>query len=128
MEERIYLVGLNKDGDGKDTNFVTTRDQWEKILLIAREGGWNPLGTILDFEFHFQLEASAYGELDKNGHAEIAIKALDRCRNWQGGYRTPEYQVVVDEDTQRMAQALHGADTPPGFLEFLSLGAFRIAG
>jgi hypothetical protein len=128
MTDQLYLISLNKDAQGNDVNYVLSRDEWKLLLATARARGWSPLGTILDFEFHIQLETSQFEELDQNGYAEIAISVLDKCRSWHGGYYTPAYQVLVDQDSQRLGQALHGTDANPDFLQFLSLGAFRIAG
>ena len=78
--------------------------------------------------FQYQLELSKYEELDQDGHTLIERQVRDRCRGWQGGYLTPEYQIVTDEDARDLREALHKTNAPPDLLVFLSYGAFRIAG
>ncbi len=45
-----------------------------------------------------------------------------------GGYYDPEYQVVTDEDAEGLRKALEGSGVDKDLIQFLSMGAFRIAG
>ena len=124
MADRLHLISLNKNG----ANYVTTRDEWERILTTAWMHEWEPMGTILDFEFHCQLEMSRCKRQSHEGKWEIARKVLDKCKVWHGEYHLPEYQVVTDADAKGLRKALEGTNTAPDLLQFLSLGAFRITG
>ena len=128
LADQVCLISLNKDPHGNSAKYVATRDEWEKILTTAWMHGWDPMGTILDFEFHRQLEISRNKELGHEGHWEIARKVLDKCKLWHGEYHLPEHQVVTDADAKGLRKALEGTGSAPEFLQFLSLGAFRITG
>ena len=45
-----------------------------------------------------------------------------------GGYLTPEYQIVSDEDARGIRKALEMTAAPLDLLLFVSYGTFRIAG
>ena len=128
MTDQLYLIALNENAQGSDTNYAISRDQWELVLAASRANGWNPMGTTLDFEFHCELEASQYEGLDQQKYWAIARMVLDKRRTWHGGYHVPEYQVVTEADARGLRKALEGTDVASEFLKFLSLGAFRIAG
>lgn len=128
MEQLFFLIALNEDAHGKTVNCVTNHEKWQHILTTARDNGWKPQGTILDYEFQYQLEVYRYEDLNEEGHTVIKRQVRDRCRGWQGGYLTPEYQVITDEDARGLREALHRTNVPSDLLLFLSYGAFRIAG
>ncbi len=128
MDELFFLIGLNEDVHGQAVNHVTNHREWQLILATARANGWKPLGTILDYEFHYQLEVSQVEELDFDGHTLINNYVKDKCGRWKGGYLTPEYQIISDEDARGLRKALQRANAPLDLLLFLSYGAFRIAG
>ena len=126
--ELFFLVSMNKNTLGEPVNHVTSYGEWQHILAIARANGWKPLGTILDYEFQYQLIASEYEELDFDKHILLDQFIRDKCGRWKGGYLTPEYQIVIDEDSRGLRKALQRASAPIELLLFLSYGAFRIAG
>jgi hypothetical protein len=128
MDEIFFLVGLNEDIHGEAINHVTNHREWQLILATARANGWKPLGTILDYEFQYQIEASSCEELNFDRHTLIDRHVKDKCGRWKGGYLAPEYQIVTDEDARGLRKALQRADAPLSLLLFLSYGAFRIAG
>lgn len=128
MDELVFLVSFNEDGHGKTANYVTNRRDWQQMLVMARANGWEPQGTILDYECHYQLEVSKYEEIDRDSEALIDRKVKERCARWQGGYLAPEYQIVTDTDARGLRRALHRANAPLDLLLFLAHGAFRIAG
>jgi hypothetical protein len=128
VTDQLYLIALNESTRESNANYVISREQWELILATARANGWNPMGTTLDFEFHCELEASSCGDLDQHKYYAIARMVLDKRRAWHGGYHVPEYQVVTDADAKGLRRALEGTDAASELLQFLSLGAFRIAG
>lgn len=127
MDEFFFLTTLNEDSHGKNAHYVTNHDQWQRILTTARANGWKPQGTILDYEFQYQVEVSHYEDLDQEGLAVIERQVQDKCRGWQGGYLTPEYQMVTNEDAMGLRKALLRARGPVELILFLSCGAFRIA-
>jgi hypothetical protein len=104
------------------------KKEWHRILATARANGWEPLGTILDYEFHYQLEASQCEELDFDKHFLIDQYTKDKCGTWKGGYLTPEYQIVTDDDARGLRKALQRTGEPIELILFFSYGAFRIAG
>lgn len=128
MDEIFFLIGLNENGHGESINHVTNQGEWQHILVTARANGWKPSGTILDYEFQYQLEVSNCKELNFDRHIIIDDYVKDKCGRWKGGYLTPEYQIVTDEDARGLRKALQRASAPIDLLLFLSYGAFRIAG
>jgi len=127
-EELFFLISLNVTVQGEPINYSTTYGEWQRILATARANGWKPLGTILDYEFQYQLVASEHEELDFDKHILLDQFIRDKCGRWKGGYLTPEYQIVTDEDARGLRKALQRAVAPIDLLLFLSHGAFRIAG
>ena len=129
MDNKLFfLVSMNENTLGEPVNHVTSYGEWQHILATARANGWKPLGTILDYEFQYQLIASEYEELDFDKHILLDQFIRDKCGRWKGGYLTPEYQIVIDEDSRGLRKALQRASAPIELLLFLSYGAFRIAG
>ena len=128
MEELFFLISINENSQGESINHVTNRKEWQHIVVTARANGWKPMGTILDYEFQYQLEASQCADLTVDKHILIDQYVTDRCGRWKGGYLAPEYQIVVDEDARGLRRALQKASASLDLLIFLSHGAFRIAG
>ena len=127
-DELFFLISVNENARGESINHVTNHREWQLILATARANGWKPLGTILDYEFQYQLEVSQFEELNFDMHTLIDQYVRDKCGRWKGGYLTPEYQIVTDEDARGLRKALQRASAPIELLLFLSYGAFRIAG
>ena len=128
MDELFFLIGLNENAHGESINHVTNHREWQDILTTARANGWKPLGTILDYEFQYQLEVSQVEELTFDAHTLIDKQVKDKCGRWKGGYLSSECQIVTDDDVRGLRKALQRVNTPLDFLLFLSYGAFRIAG
>jgi hypothetical protein len=128
MDELFFLIGLNDNTHGESINHVTNHSEWQLILATARANGWKPLGTILDYEFQYQLVVSQFEELDFDRHILLDQFIRDKCGRWKGGYLTPEYQIFIDEDARGLRKALQRASASIELILFLSHGAFRIAG
>ena len=126
--ELIFLISVNENARGESINHVTNHREWQLILATARANGWKPLGTILDYEFQYQLVASQCEEYDFDKHILLDQFVADKCGRWKGGYLTPQYQIVTDEDSRGLRKALQRAVAPIELILFLSYGAFRIAG
>ena len=45
-------------------------------------------------------------------HTLIDQYVKDKCGRWKGGYLTPEYQIVTDEDARGLRKALQRASAP----------------
>jgi hypothetical protein len=127
-DELFFLIGINDNGRGQSVSHVTNKNQWHYILATARANGWKPLGTVLDYEFQYQLLASQFEELDFDKHTLLDQFVTDKCGRWKGGYLTPEHQIVTGEDARGLRKALQRASAPIELILFLSYGAFRIAG
>jgi hypothetical protein len=127
-DELFFLIGINENGRRQSVSHVTNKNEWQHILATARANGWKPLGTILDYEFQYQLLASQFEELDFDRHILLDQFVADKCGRWKGGYLTPEHQIVTDDDTRGLRKALQRASASIELILFLSHGAFRIAG
>ena len=129
MDDKLFfLISMNENALGESVNHVTSYEEWQHILATARANGWKPLGTILDYEFQYQLVASQCEEFDFDKHILLDQFVADKCGRWKGGYLTPEYQIVTDEDARGLRKALQRASASIELILFLSYGAFRIAG
>jgi len=124
----VFLIGINKNSRRHSVSHFTNKNKWQYILATARANGWNPLGTILDYEFQYQLLASQFEELDFDKHTLLDQFVTDKCGRWKGGYLTPEHQIVSDDDATELRRALQRARESIELILFLSHGAFRIAG
>ena len=82
----IFLIGINENGRGRSVSHVTNKNEWQHILATARANGWKPLGTILDYEFQYELIASQFEELDFDKHTLLDQFVTDKCGRWRGGY------------------------------------------
>lgn len=127
-KELFFLISMKMNARGEAVNHVTNYSEWQYILATARANGWKPSGTILDYEFQYQLIASEHKEIDFDIHLLVDQFVTDKCGRWTGGYLTPQYQIVTDEDAREIKKALERTSTPLDLLLFLSYGAFRIAG
>jgi hypothetical protein len=58
VDELFFLMGLNVNAHGESVNHVANQREWQDILATARANGWKPLGTILNYEYQYQLKAS----------------------------------------------------------------------
>lgn len=96
--------------------FRLSRNAWLHILELAKEYGWEPLGTIPP-TFDDPLRNLEY-------------------KGWEGGYDTNEFQIVTDVDSAEMASALENALQDiasqeealllAGFISFAKKGSFSI--
>lgn len=129
MDDKLFfLISINAAAQGEPINYSTSYGEWQHILATARANGWKPLGTMLDYEFQYQLVASQCEEFDFDKHILLDQFVADKCGRWKGGYLTPQYQIVTDEDARGMRMALQRASASIELILFLSHGAFRIAG
>lgn len=87
--ELLFLIGVNENGRGQSVSHVINRSDWQYTLVMARANGWKPLGTILDYEFQYQLVASQCEQLDFDKHILLDQFVTDKCGRWKGGYLTP---------------------------------------
>ena len=125
--ELLFLIGVNENGRVQLVCHVINKHDWQYALVIARANGWKPLGTILDYEFQYQLVASQCEQLDFDKHILLDQFITDKCGRWKGGYLTPEHQIVTDDDARGLRMALQRASASIELILFLSHGAFRIA-
>ncbi len=72
--------------NGKGLLDLSTRD-WDILRKMALDHGWEPMGTV-----------DPYG-----GEADGIII------EWDGGYHTSDFQLVLEEDLTAMADALERA-------------------
>lgn len=121
----FFLVSVDAESA---ENYGLSSEKWKAILILARSIGWQPLGSILDYEFQFELELSEVEQPDQNALEFIETLVRRRCAKWNGVYDEPHYQLVTAEDALSLREALLLTETSPDFLEFLEKGAFRIAG
>lgn len=97
---------------------------WENIIKTARENGWVPKGTRLSLEN--EIEDSFDEIYGKMYNMFLVLAAHARCLEWDGNYTDRQNQIVSGEDASSMIEDLVNMDVDPGFLDFISKGAFEI--
>lgn len=125
--ELFFLISMKVNACGEAVNYVINYSEWQYILATARANGWQPSGTILEYEFQHQRIASKHEGFDFDALALLDQFVTDKCGRWKGGYLKPAYQIVTDEDARGIREALEKTTTPLDMLLFFSYGAFRIA-
>lgn len=103
--------------------YACSLEQWHGVLAAAEENGWNPGGTILDLEFQLFIHPEP-NYLYEN-ELFVLLFLHNYCQGWNGDYRSPEHQLMKDEDCANMHDALEGS-ADPELLGFLDGGSFRI--
>jgi hypothetical protein len=100
VDKLFFLMSLNVNAHGESVNHVTNQREWQDILTTARANGWKPLGTMLNYEFQYQLKASHCEELTFDTHTLIDQYVKDKCGKWKGSYLSPECQIVTDDNAR----------------------------
>lgn len=119
MEKRIILHSV--DGD---RSCSLPAGEWERLIGLARERGWSPEGTQLDYRFECFMKIDDDDEPDDAFFEAICIQQY--CLGWDGNYLDPMNQVVSADDVYDLLPALMDAGAPPDLLCVLRDGAFRI--
>jgi hypothetical protein len=105
-------------------SYTCSHGEWGEIVRIAEGAGWEPSGTLIDFDFEFELQCDEGCTFaDK---LFITLSIHHRRLMWDGDYLSPENQVVTDNDVGDMLFALMSAPVDSAFIDFLSNGSFRI--
>ncbi len=115
----MFLLNIS-DGSRYDC----TEEWWHTLLEMAREAGWQPMGSVLDLAF--QLFVHPEPNYLFESQLFVTLYLHHYCLNWNGEYANPEYQIVRDEDAQNMHQALEYAQAEGRILAFIGKGSFRV--
>ncbi len=99
-------------------------ETWRSVLSEARQNGWEPEGTVLDFEF--EMDYNIYDDMSYVETLFEVAKANMRCLEWDGNYSDNGNQVVSDRDVGELMYALDGVDVPGELMKLLEAGSFRI--
>ena len=74
---------------------------WSFVLDLAKEFGWQPMGTVLS-----ETTAKIYLDEEERSNEETIQETI---RSWEGNYDGNNYQSVVDKDALNLANALDNA-------------------
>ncbi len=83
-----------------------TTPTWYRILEVAEEYGWVPMGTVMP-EWWLESAFARFGY------------GLDDPYDWQGGYTEEDERLVMLEDVARFSEALEQAyyDYEPEYIQ-----------
>jgi hypothetical protein len=98
--------------------------QWHGALAAADENGWSPGGTVLDLAFQLFIHPEPNYLFENDLFVTLYVHHY--CLQWNGDYRSPEHQLVRDDDCENFRNALEGTDADAGLMDFLAGGSFRI--
>lgn len=101
-----------------------SKTQWLKALEFAKSTGWEPTGTVLEFER--ELDDMWDEEQGKMYNLWMVCISQNACTQWDGNYTDPEDQIITDNDSYELMLSL---ETSEEFIElagFIGGTAFRI--
>lgn len=107
-------------------NTTCTREDryWVRLLDTARDEGWQPDGTLYDFDF--QVDDLTDELYDPAYNLFFVVMCFNEIWQWDGSYTEKENQVVTDEDAHYLRLALQGAWDDEELMCFFEKGSFRI--
>ena len=83
---------LNTNGSFRFNLFA-----WHRLLILAQYFGWKPMGTVPSE----RITKCYLGDRDSDKKA-----VQEFIKNWEGGYDSNDFQLVVKEDALNLADAL----------------------
>lgn len=104
--------------------FIISSDSWLKALEFAKENGWNPAGTIIEFEK--ELDQLWNDSQDKMYNLWMVLTSHNSCHEWSGSYIEKENQVVLDNDSYELMLSLEMSDEFMELANFIGGVSFRI--
>lgn len=104
--------------------FTITEEKWCKALQFAKENGWNPLGTILDFEN--ELDTLWDDSHDKMYKLWIVLTCHNSCHEWEGSYTEKQNQIVIDNDSYELMLSLEMSQDFIELAQFIAGISFKI--
>jgi len=97
---------------------------WVRVIDLAREEGWQPDGTMYNFDSRVdELTDEMYDPLY---NLFFVVMCFNEIWQWEGSYTEKENQIVTDEDAYYLRLALQGTGTDEELMRFLEKGSFRI--
>ncbi len=97
---------------------------WEEALRLAKENGWEPEGTRIDFDNEIERQWDDRSDYGWNLLMMLGIHMM-RLR-WDGNYVDREHQVVPEPDSYGLYRALEGSGVGGELLSFIRKGPFYI--
>lgn len=96
--------------------FEISKEKWVRALGFAKENGWQPAGTYLDYD----TELDDFWDEDQGNMYQLwmVLTALNSCHEWNGNYTEKRNQIVSDKDSYELMLSLEIND------EFLDLAVF----
>jgi|AntRauTorckE6833_2_1112554.scaffolds.fasta_scaffold22628_2 hypothetical protein len=101
-----------------------SEDKWHKALNFAKENGWIPQGTVLDFEK--ELDLLWNDSHDRMYNLWMVLTSHNACCEWNGSYTEKEDQTVLDNDSYELMLSLEISDEFADIAAFISGVSFRI--
>jgi hypothetical protein len=104
--------------------FTISDEKWIKALDFARENGWQPLGTILDFES--ELDILWNDSQDRMYNLWMVLTSHNACHEWDGNYIQKQDQIVSDTDSYELMLSLEMSEEFRELASFISGIPFKI--
>ncbi|MCB9481381.1 MAG: hypothetical protein H6681_06200 [Desulfobacteraceae bacterium] len=104
--------------------FIISKEKWLKALEFAKQNGWSPLGTILDFESELDLMWNE--DQSRMYNLWMVLTCHNSCHEWEGSYTEKENQIISDTDSYELMLSLEMSDEFAELAQFVAGISFRI--
>lgn len=104
--------------------YFCDEDIWISAIEYAKKNDWDPAGTVYDYVY--DTDDVCFGINDEMYYLFMLIVNQNEYLEWNGNYIEMKNQVVTYEDSMYLPLCLKGSNAPPGLIEFISKGSFRI--
>ncbi|MGE4518754.1 MAG: hypothetical protein AB7E04_04530 [Desulfobacteraceae bacterium] len=104
--------------------FIISKEKWLKALEFARQNGWTPAGTALDFDT--ELDILWNDDQDRLYNLWMVLASHNACHEWEGSYTEKEDQIVLPEDSYELMLSLEMSDEFMELASFIAGVSFRI--
>ncbi|MDY0361249.1 MAG: hypothetical protein RBR08_07340, partial [Desulforegulaceae bacterium] len=84
--------------------FCLSEEQWINALEFAKNNGWDPAGTILDFEN--ELDMLWDDSQSRMYNLWMVLTCHNSCHEWDGSYTEKQNQIVSDNDSYELMLSL----------------------
>ena len=101
-----------------------SREKWISALDFAKNNGWQPAGTYLDF--NKELDLLWNDDFDEMYNLWMVLTSHNSCHEWEGSYTEKEDQIVTDNDSYELMLSLEISNDFSHLASFIGGTAFRI--
>lgn len=104
--------------------FSISQSKWLKALNFAKDMGWHPAGTVLEFEK--ELDDLWDEDQSRMYNLWMVLMSQNACTQWEGSYTEKENQIITDTDSYELMLSLEMSEEFVDLAGFIGGTAFRI--